>query len=316
MSSLMTNKKWIVTGSSGYLGSNLLSLNHPMLSDAILIDNKNQINFESENTYSQDFGDTLILKKILEGAEIEGVIHLAALKSVSDSYENENEYVENNFKKSVILYELVRDLGIKKFIFASSAAVYSSPEERLLVSEIDPVVPISPYGLSKLMFEEYLETRSKDTVDAFSLRFFNLAGGNKKVSSAGGAVNLIANYIKSGKVFTVNGGLTGPRSSLFSIRDYVGVIDASKSIIKCMEYSNPHPFGNYNVCTGTESMLNDIIKIAQQEVGILLKVSSAAQQTKEVSWMVGSNAKFQNMFNWKPDLNINEIVRQALECKN
>lgn len=306
--SMMTTKKWIVTGSSGYLGSNLLSLNHQKLHDAILIDNRN-IN-------SQDFGDTSMLKKLIEDVEIEGVIHLAALKSLSESYEKEKEYIENNFKKSVILYEMIRDLGLKKFIFASSAAVYSSPEKRVLVSETDPVLPISPYGLSKLMFEEYLETRPKDHVDTFSLRFFNLAGGNKKVSSAGGAVNLIAKYIKTGKVFTVNGGLTGPKSSLFSIRDYIGVIDASKAIIKCLEYSNPHFFGNYNVCTGSESMLKDIIEIAQQEAGIPLKVSSASQATKEVSWMVGSNAKFQKTFNWKPDLNINEIIRQALECQN
>ena len=103
------------------------------------------------SVFKGDVGDYDLLNKVFKDQNIDGVIHLAALKSVVESFAYPGHYLENNFVKSKMLFEKASSSQVKKFIFASSAAVYSDTEKGHRVTELSMCVPRSPYGKSKLL---------------------------------------------------------------------------------------------------------------------------------------------------------------------
>jgi UDP-glucose 4-epimerase len=308
--------RWLVTGAAGYLASNLLALKPEILSDAILMDLEESKVYENQINLISSFSDLETLENFFGEIELSGIIHLAALKSVPDSYLDPHGYNKTNFDDSKNLFNFAKAKGAKKFIFASSAAVYSSPKEREITTENSDVTPLSPYGRSKLKFEEFLISNKSEGMDIYALRFFNLAGGRIDARLAGGAVNAVVKAGLQDKPFFVNGGIEGTESSLNSVRDYISAIDAANAILACATDNATHPFDVYNVSTGIPTSLRDVIEHVQLAMGNKIKISAAENYSEEVNWMVGDPGKMYQKLGWKAQYTIQELIEELVRGRN
>lgn len=169
-----------VTGGAGYIGSfatqKLLDEGHRVT----VLDNLTT-GFRESIPASAQFiqGDVLnakLLDEIFSANRVDAVMHFAAKTVVPDSIKFPMDYYNNNFVGSLTVLKSAMNAKIKKFIFSSTAAVYA-PSESGFVSEESPTEPVTPYGTSKLFFENTLkEVRKSDGLDFIALRYFNVAG--------------------------------------------------------------------------------------------------------------------------------------------
>jgi UDP-glucose 4-epimerase len=269
-------KLWLVTGGAGYIGSHI--------SDEFLGSGKSVVVFDSMKTglesridyletkhrtsiplIRSDIRNYTVLESIFQGYEIEGIVHTAALKSVSESIEKSKEYFEVNFEATLALIEIAKRYGNIKFIFSSTAAVYGNPDSMQPCKETGMYSPISPYGESKLKAEvavsDYLD--STNTQGA-SLRFFNVIGSGApqlQDISTENLVPILLNRLRAGLAASIFG-TDYPTPDGTCIRDYVDVRDISRAHLAVADSIQEIP-KIMNIGTGSGVSVRSIIKMIE-----------------------------------------------------
>jgi UDP-glucose 4-epimerase len=184
-----------------------------------------------------DVCDTNALERLFSQRKIHGIYHLAALKSVTDSFADANKYIENNHLASMNLIKLAIKFGINNIVFTSSAAVYGDGSGSLISETLDPN-PTSPYGESKLLTENFLNAEiKKGNVRGSSLRCFNVIGTKNRALSDISGTNLVPltlAAIKKKQRPVIFGG-EYPTPDGTCIRDYIDVRDVIDAHILAME---------------------------------------------------------------------------------
>ena len=170
----------LVTGASGYIGSHITLALQQAGFQVVLLDRRRTVNLQSlDAVFVQgDYGDTAFVEEIFARYAIDAVIHLAAFIVVPESVENPLLYYDNNVAKMISFLEVTTRYPIKAFLFSSSAAVYGAQGDAM-VNEDAPLLPINPYGASKMMGERLV----MDAASAYGfhygiLRYFNVAGAD------------------------------------------------------------------------------------------------------------------------------------------
>lgn len=225
------NSKWVVTGGLGYIGSHvvskLISLNYEVIVIDATQDKSRKIVSPIVTYFEVDILDANSLKKTLDRYEITGIIHMAALKSVSESLEFPEKYHRVNVLGTKNLLELAAANGIKNFIFASSAAVYGDLPNSI-AKESEKTLPISPYGKSKLDAESLIDSFcSENNICHVSIRFFNVAGTSSKQledRSKSNLIPIVVDMLKQNKAPSIFGS-DFPTKDGTCIRDYIHVED-------------------------------------------------------------------------------------------
>ena len=221
----------LVTGGAGYIGSvvsnHLLDEGH----EVIIIDNLstgviNNIPKKAE-FLKLDIADTKKLNKIFLKKKIDVVFHFAAFINNEESLKYPKKYFKNNFEKGKIFLENCIKNNINRFIYSSTAAVYGNKNKR--VNENDQLKPLSAYPKSKLKLEDYLK-KNKSEISCIILRYFNVAGVDKKLRSGFNVkkgynliLNLCAASLKK-KMFIINGDNYNTLDGT-PVRDYIDVVD-------------------------------------------------------------------------------------------
>jgi UDP-glucose 4-epimerase len=179
-----------VTGGAGYIGTHTcVALLHAGY-DVTVFDNfcnsqpqalrqVELLSGRAVNIVEGDVRDYDALVRALGASGADVVVHLAGLKSVSESGKNPQGYHETNVVGTQRLIEAMRDCGLRKLIFSSSATVYGQPE-RIPVLEDQPLNPCNTYGATKLSAENLLRDAcaSDEHWQVFLLRYFNVAGAH------------------------------------------------------------------------------------------------------------------------------------------
>src|SRR3954470_14202097 len=154
----------LVTGGAGYIGSHMVYALVAAGESVVVLDNLTTgfdwAIAEGVPLIQGETGDQALVTRIIEEYGIEAVIHFAASIVVPDSVADPLGYYKNNTVNSRALIECAVKDGVKHFIFSSTAAVYGNTT-RVPVTEDDPLVPMSPYGSSKLMTENMLRDRGR-----------------------------------------------------------------------------------------------------------------------------------------------------------
>ena len=110
---------------------------------------------------------------------VDAVMHFAAHAYVGESVVNPRKYFQNNVLDGVSLLNAVLDSKVRKFIFSSSCAVYGTPAKVPMTEDL-PRVPVNPYGVTKLIFEQALEAYGPAYgLGYMNLRYFNAAGADE-----------------------------------------------------------------------------------------------------------------------------------------
>jgi UDP-glucose 4-epimerase len=200
------------------------------------------------------------------------VIHLAALKQVGESVEKPEEYFSKNLGGQANLLIAMRNTGVKKLVFSSSAASYGIPDVDLVAENQTPS-PINPYGQTKLIGEWMaLNAQTAWGLSHVSLRYFNVAGAGWPDLADTQKLNLIPIVfaaLKAGvkpKVF----GTDYPTPDGSCVRDYVHVMDLAQAHVAALDYldSGSTPYSVFNVGTGIGSSVLEVMKQIQETTGI------------------------------------------------
>jgi len=205
----------LVTGGAGFIGSHVTKLLLENNHQVAVIDNLSHGNKESVDSRAKlivaGINNSKKVKEALNG--VEAVIHMAGLIVVPESVKDPIKYCQNNVIGTVSLIESMRQVGVKKIIFSSSACVYGTPD-KLPIKEGAPVRPDNPYGASKASIETFLQTYSAiHGFDSIILRYFNPYGpGEEHVPETHAIPNFIRSTLAKKPILFILKILRGPTS--------------------------------------------------------------------------------------------------------
>ncbi len=249
----------LVTGGAGFVGSHLVDA---LVKDGhrlIVVDHHERTRLRFPNseamTFRLRFSDPQV-RDIMLAEKPEVIVHLAAQISVTKSIENPIFDAERNLIESLDLITRAREAGVKKIVFASSGgAIYGNHPWRP-TPELWDTTPLSPYGITKQVFEWYLEQAAKNFGFSFAaLRFSNLYGPRQQVTKPAGEGSVIAQFLDrllvTGEPFTIFGDGTATRDFLY-IAD---AVDALKQTI------TTGAEGIVNVASGQATSVNELIQL-------------------------------------------------------
>lgn len=267
-------QRWLITGGAGYIGSHVVDSFLASGKEVIIYDSLSH-GLESRVNYLRqkygkdvplvvaDIRDTEAFNQALTEKRPQGVIHLAAVKSVGESMEDPDKYFDVNLNATSQILGAISGHGISHFIFSSTAAVYGSPNHSISVKENDIKTPISPYGQSK--YEAEQEVNKFLIIDqnrGTSLRFFNAVGRSAPELSDNSVENLlpiVMNKLKSGQNPEIFGD-DYPTPDGTCIRDYVDVRDIANVHLAAADYPEVLPLA-LNVGTGSGRSVREVITL-------------------------------------------------------
>ena len=204
--------------------------------------------------YEMDYADREKLEKVFEENKIDAVMNFAGFKAVGESVQKPIEYYTNNISGALVVLDVMRKYGCKKFIFSSSATVYGDPEVIPITENSKVGGTTNPYGTTKLFIEQILKDiyKSDNTWDICILRYFNPVGAHESGligEEPKGIPNNLMPYIAR-----VAAGVL-PELSVFGndydthdgtgVRDYIHVVDLAKGHVKALEKLDKENEGLY-----------------------------------------------------------------------
>lgn len=310
--------KILVTGGAGYVGSvtvvHLLDAGHEVVVFDNLSHGNRDVIPENVRFIQGDLKD--ISKFITKEDGFDAVMHFAGLISAGESMSKPEIYWENNSVGSLNLINTMRDLGIKKLIFSSTAAVYGNPSE-IPVTEDSITKPTNTYGMTKLSTDMAIESECiAHGLAATSLRFFNVAGAYGKYGERHPVethIIPIALEVAAGHrpVFSLFGD-DYPTPDGTCIRDYVHVADLARAHLLALDNLKPSVHTKYNLGNGTGFSNKELIDSIEKVTGKKIPLEIKPKREGDPVILIASNLKAKQDLGWVPlRSTIDEIVKDA-----
>ena len=315
----------LVTGGAGYIGGHMVLALLDAGEKVVVLDDLST-GFRAAvkppaKLIVGDVGDVALVDDILASREIDAIAHFAAKIVVPESIGDPLRYYLNNTAKARNLLECAVRGKIKHFIFSSTAAVYGEPPVTP-VDETVPLVPINPYGRSKLMAEWMLEDAAKAHDLKFAiLRYFNVAGADPKGrlgQSTPNATHLIKVAVQAAlglrpglEVF----GTDYPTRDGTCIRDYIQVSDLVAAHLMALDHLRKG--GESLICNcgyGRGVSVFEVVDAVKQVSGADFKVRISGRRPGDPASLVACAKRIKAVLGWTPKYDdLPTIVRQALD---
>jgi len=313
----------LVTGGAGYIGSHVVK----QLGDAghavTVLDNLSTGRREavlSGELVVGDLGDSALLDTVLSQGQFGAVMHFAGSIVVPESVTDPLKYYANNTANTLHLLGACVRHGVNRFIFSSTAAVYGIAD-KALVSEDEPLVPINPYGASKMMSERMIaDAAAAHPLKYVILRYFNVAGaeaGGRLGQSGGVATHLIRVACQTALGLRPEMTIFGndyPTPDGTCIRDYVHVEDLARAHLEALGYlrrGSDSVVGNFGY--GRGHSVREVIEAVKQASGVDFAVRLGERRAGDPARLVAANARIKAAFGWQPrGTSLDEITRSAL----
>lgn len=316
------NKKILVTGGAGYVGSHTSKVLARKGYEPICFDNLSSGHKEFVKWGPLEEGnlhDTNLLVDVLNRYKPLAVIHFAASAYVGESITNPFKYYRNNVGGTLSLLEAMRKTNIKIIVFSSTCATYGRSSQAL-IDESHAQAPINPYGQSKLMIEKILcDLAVKNEISQISLRYFNAAGADPENEIGewhDPETHLIPLAIKSA--------LTGSCLEIFgtdfptpdgtAIRDYIHVEDLASAHISAVEaMSNGIKSEFINLGTGIGYSVKNVIN-AIEEMNLKINFKKSEKREGDPASLVANVDKALKILNWRANYtDIKDIIFTAIK---
>lgn len=298
--------KVLVTGGAGFVGSHIVDLLLERGDEVIVVDNlitgkEEQVHSKAKfyriNITDDDFQD------IVQQEKPEAIIHQAAQIQVPTSVENPFFDARTNIIGTINLLEAARKSGVKKIVYASSAAVYGEPRY-FPIDERHPIVPLSPYGVSKLSAEYYLKMYAKEYgISASILRYANVYGIRQDPRGEGGVISILIDKVLAKQPFTVFG-------NGLQTRDFIYVSDVAKANIAALLTDNA---GVFNIGTGIKTSLLQLIETLQEVIGGKLEIQYGPARPGDIEHSYFAIEKAQTELDWTWQIDLRTGLKSTLE---
>lgn len=303
----MKDKKVIITGGLGFIGSHLvgglIEDNEVVIIDDLSsgkLDNIQHLENHNIRLIRGSIND-LDLKTIFK--DVDYVFHEAALISVPESVSHPLSYNEVNVKGTLQVLIAAKDSDVKKVIFASSSAVYGD-NETLPLGESTPIRPLSPYAVNKATGEMYCQVFTENYgLPTVSLRYFNVFGPRQDPNSPYAAVipNFITAILQGEKPMIYGDGEQS--------RDFISV----KQVVKAnIQASQSHETGVFNVALGKSTTINQLMNVINEVMGRDVEPIYAKPRAGDVKHSVADISRARS-FGFNPSQDFKDDLRETVE---
>ena len=314
----------LVTGGAGYIGSHTVAELVAAGSEVIVLDNLEKGHRQAVETSNVklvvgDLRDLEFIRNVLQQHNINSVIHFAAYSEAGESMTNPLKYYNNNIIASLNLLTAMQEAGVKRIVFSSTAAVYGEPEHIPIV-ETDRLLPINPYGETKLAVEKALRWSDQAYgIKHVILRYFNAAGAHSDSligENHTPETHLIPLVLKTAlgqresiKLF----GQDYPTTDGTCIRDYIHVTDLAQAHILAYEYlKNSETSNIFNLGNGQGFSNQEVINVARQITGRRIQIEDAPRRPGDPAVLVASSEKAKIILGWEPQFaSLPQIIESA-----
>ncbi len=310
----------LVTGGAGYIGSHTNKALNEAGYETVVVDNlsKGYENFVKWGNFENCDIGSKDLREVFEKYDIDGVIHFAGFISVAESVEMPQMYLKNNYKNTLNLLNIMREFGVDKFIFSSTAAVYGNPE-KIPITEDTAQKPINPYGHSKWIVEKALEREAeKGNFNYVALRYFNASG-----CDFDGEIGELHDP-ETHLIPLILDAAIGKRDCIYiygddydtpdgtCIRDYIHVNDLADAHIKAYEYLCDKNESNiFNLGNGQGYSVREVIDMCKKVTGIDFEVVVDKRREGDPAILIADSSKIKNELGWTPQYDLEKIVESA-----
>lgn len=291
----MSDAPVLITGGAGFIGSHL--------ADALLAEGYSvrvlddlstgkRSNLPLDNPRVEliegDVADAAVVARAALGCQ--SVVHLAAVASVQASVDDPVKTHQSNFIGTLNVCEAMRQAGIKRVIFASSAAIYGNNGEGDSISEDTPKAPLTPYASDKLAGEYYLDFyRRQHGLEPVAFRFFNIFGPRQDPSSPySGVISIFAERAEKGLPISVFG--DGEQT-----RDFFYVGDLAGILVQALEQPVVQE-GAINVGLNATTSLNELLAALSEVVGDLPEVTYLPGRSGDIRHSRADNQRLVERF--------------------
>ena len=298
----------LVTGGAGYIGSvvseQLVKDGHQVVVYDNLVKGHRGAIVAGAEFVNGDLLDAEGLRGALKDNQIEAVIHMAAYSLVGESVEQPAKYYNNNVVAGLVLLDAMRECGVKRIVFSSTAATYGEPEAQPIF-ETAPTNPTNPYGESKLAFERAMHWYERAYgLHYASLRYFNAAGASEQCGEdhdPESHIIPITLQAATGKRTHVEiYGDDYPTPDGTCIRDYIHVIDLARAHILALGILNERS-AIYNLgCGGDGYSVRDVIETARRVTGKEIPVRMGPRRPGDPAVLIAGSDKIKSELGWQP----------------
>ncbi len=302
-------KKILVTGGAGFIGSHLVPKLIENRFEVFVLDNLSSGSKKNlpDNTklFVTDINSSNV-SSIFERERFDAVVHLAGQTMVNVSVERPVFDAEENVVGSINLLETARKTGVKRFIFASSAATYGDVDESLLpLPETLPTAPMSCYGLSKATVERYIRLyHDMYGLEYAILRFANVYGERQGDGGEGGVISVFVRQTVGNKDITIYG--DGEQT-----RDFIYAGDVADAIVAAL--TAPEANDIYNVSTQTETCINELPAILSDLAGKKINVTYAPERAGDIRRSILSNVNAGKKLGWQPKTPLKDGLKKLYD---
>ena len=310
----------LVTGGAGYIGSHTVACLLNAGYEVVVLDNLvnsseealvrvEKITGKKVKFYEGDISDRELLRELFQTENIDSCIHFAGLKAVGESTVKPLEYYINNISGSLVLFDEMRNHGVKNIIFSSSATVYGDPAFVPITEECPLGEITNPYGRTKAMLEQILTDiyKADASWNVIILRYFNPIGAHES-----GMIGENPNGIPNNRMPYITQVAVGKLKSLgvfgndydtpdgTCIRDYIHVLDLADGHVKAVEKLKSKPgLEIYNLGTGKGSSVLDVVYTFERASGVEIPFEFKPRRAGDIPVNYCDASKAERELGWK-----------------
>lgn len=323
--------KVLVTGGAGYIGSHtcieLLKSGYEIVvmdnfynSSPKALDAIKKITGKDFKFYQYDMMNKAQLREIFSENKIDAVIHFAGLKAVGESVKKPLKYYETNIGGTVNLLEAMKESGVSRIVFSSSATVYG-PVNPVPYIEGMPLSATNPYGYTKLMIEQIITDLcyAENGFKAMLLRYFNPVGAHES-GLIGEDPNDIPNnlmpYIQqvaSGKLEKLYVfGNDYPTKDGTGCRDYIHVVDLAVGHLQALEHIEEiNGVKAYNLGTGNSTSVLELVAAFEKASGIKIPYEIIGRRDGDLAEYFADASLAAKEIGWNPTRTVDDMCRDS-----
>ena len=312
----------LVCGGAGYIGSHTVSELLDRGEDVVVADNLQKGHKKAVlggKLMIGDLRDSDFLDKVFSENTIDSVIQFAADSLVGESVEDPLKYYNNNVVSTLSLLSKMKQYGVDKIVFSSTAATYGEPQN-IPIMETDPTIPTNPYGQTKLAVEKALKwCYEAYDIKYTALRYFNAAGAHisgKIGEDHNPETHLIPIILQAAlgqrDSITIFGDDYNTEDGT-CVRDYIHVTDLADAHILALDKMRADGKSNiYNLGNGNGFSVKEVVDITRKVTGADIKAELGERRPGDPAILVASSEKAKKELNWKPKYNdLGTIIETA-----
>ena len=287
----------------------------------MVIDRIEKITGKRPKFYKIDVQDRAALTALFDAEHIDAVIHFAGLKAVGESTRMPIEYYTNNLDSTLVLCDVMRRHGCRKFVFSSSATVYGDPAFVPITEECPLGETTNPYGASKSMQERILTDiwRADNEWNIMLLRYFNPIGAHESGligEDPKGIPNNLLPYVAqvaSGKLEKIHVfGNDYPTPDGTGVRDYIHVVDLAKGHVAAIRGMEKLSGVNiFNLGTGIGYSVLDIVHAFEKACGRELPYVIDPRRPGDIAQCYSDPSKAEKVLGWKAEKNLDDMCADS-----